>query len=432
MVSCDDAEATATEFATLLGERDVEGAAALLADDDAVLDALPAEFAEPELDAPDALESYWYGLHGQYGAFDGVRAVTVADDGSEVSVQLSFAQGSQRLDLALDEDGAVADVALPAEYTPPSYADRDAFTERDVTVDGGDVELDGVLSVPDGDGPAPGVLLVHGAGVTDPDGTAGTTKVLRDLAWGLATEGVATLRYEKRLHDHEVPDEEYTLDRIVVDDAVAALDELAAADAVDSECLFVAGHSQGGMCAPRIADRYGGAAGVAVLDSLVDYDVDPDAEVEFMQYNVDPYGDLDEDQEAALDAQREAFRRVAEGDFDADDTVLGQPGAFWQSRLAFAPGETVERLDVPVFSASTERVDHDHQQPLLEMSREGHEEWQALDAADGSRFEYYEDVGHYFREGPVPSTTESLYFGGNVAEYVVADLADWVQAVADT
>jgi pimeloyl-ACP methyl ester carboxylesterase len=251
------------------------------------------------------------------------------------------------------------------------------------------------------------------------------------VAWGLATEGVATLRYEKRLHDHEVPDEEYTLDRIVVDDAVAALDELAAAEAVDPDCLFVAGHSQGGMCAPRVADHHGGIAGVAVLDGLVDYDVDPDGEIEFMQYNIDPYGDLDEEQEAALAAQREAFQRVANGDFDAGDTVLGQPGAFWQSRLEFAPGETVEGLDAPVFSASTERVDHDHQQPLLEMSREGYEEWQAVDAADGSRFEYYEDVGHYFREGPVPSTTESLYFGGNVAGYVVADLADWVHEVAD-
>ncbi|MDH5019816.1 alpha/beta hydrolase family protein [Halobacterium rubrum] len=429
MPSSDDPEATAREFGTLLAERELADAERLLADDDAVLESFPEEFAEPEMDAGDALQSYWYGLHGHYGDFEGVDDVIVED--RDATVELSFAAGTQRLDLTVDEAGGVAAVSLPAEYTPPEYADPETFEERAVTVDAGDVDLDGVLTTPDGDGPFPAMVLVHGHGATDPDATAGSTKILKDVAWGLATEGVATLRYEKRLHDHEVPDEAYTLDRIVVDDAVAALDELAAADAVDPDSVFVAGHSQGGMCAPRIADRHGGAAGVAVLDSLVDYDVDPDGEVEFMQYNIDPYGDLDEAQEAALDAQREALQRVADGDFDADDTVLGQPGGFWQSRLEFAPGETVENLDVPVFSASTERVDHDHQQPLLDMSREGYEEWQALDAADGSRFEYYEDVGHYFREGPVPSTTESLYFGGNVAGYVVADLADWVHEVAD-
>jgi pimeloyl-ACP methyl ester carboxylesterase len=431
MSSTDDAEATARKFATLLGERAVEDAAALLADEDAVLDSLPEVVADPETDPADALESYWYGLHGHYGAFDGVEEVTVADDGSEATVELSFAEGSHRLDLAFDEDGEVTDVALPSEYTPPEYADPDSFVARNVTVDAGDVDLDGVLAVPQGDGPFPGVLLVHGAGIHDPEGTAGATKILKDFAWGLASEGVAVMRYEARLAEHDVPDAEFTLDRIVVDDAVAALDEVAAADALDDESVFVAGHSQGGMCAPRIAARHGGAAGVVVLDGLPDYDVDPDDDAEFMRYSFDPYGDLTDEEEDELATEKAELQRVADRDFAPDDTVLGRPGAFWESRLSFDPAGTVADLDAPVFVAGTERVDHDHQQPLAEMSRETFETWQAVDAADGSRFEYYEDVGHYFREGPVPHSMESLHFGGNAAGYVVRDVAEWVRGVAD-
>ena len=42
------------------------------------------------------------------------------------------------------------------------------------------------------------MVLVHGSGPNDRDETVGASKPFRDLAWGLATKGVAVLRYEKR------------------------------------------------------------------------------------------------------------------------------------------------------------------------------------------------------------------------------------------
>ena len=190
--------------------------------------------------------------------------------------------------------------------------------------------LDGVLAVPDGDEPSPGVVLVHGHGIHDPDGTAGATKLLRDVGQGLASDGIVTLRYEKRLAEHEVADENYTLDAVVTDDAVAATSALADADEVAPDRVFVAGHSQGGMCAPRIADRYGDAAGVVLLDATPDPVVDPD-DLAWLRYSMDPDGDLSEDQEEELEDMRETFRRIADGDFDPDDAIMGYPGVWHQS-----------------------------------------------------------------------------------------------------
>ena len=136
----------------------------------------------------------------------------------------------------------------------------------------------------------------------------GASKLLRDFAWGLASEGIATLRYEKRLADQDVPDEELTLDA-VVDDAVAALAELAAIDRVAEEALFVAGHSQGGMAAPRIAAQHGSVAGVVILDGRADSTLDPD-DLDFMRYEFEPDGDLSDAQEAELDRERETARRT--------------------------------------------------------------------------------------------------------------------------
>lgn len=45
-------------------------------------------------------------------------------------------------------------------------------------------------------------------------------------------------------------------------------------------------------------------------------------------------------------------------------------------------------------------------------------------------FVIYEGVDHFFQEGFSPTTPLGLYFGGNVAEYVVGDVAEWVHDVA--
>src|SRR5690606_30714415 len=62
----------------------------------------------------------------------------------------------------------------------------------------GDIRLPAVLTLPDGDGPHPVVVLVHGSGEHDADETIGPNKPFRDLAEGLLKRRIGTLRYFKR------------------------------------------------------------------------------------------------------------------------------------------------------------------------------------------------------------------------------------------
>jgi pimeloyl-ACP methyl ester carboxylesterase len=427
-----DAAQTAREFAERFAAEDADAArdaADLLSEDgrEGVVDAFPEDFQEGPMDAADALESYWWGLHTQYGAFEDVVDVTV--DGDEAAVTFTLADGSETATVELGENG-VAGFAFDPEYEPPAYADEDAFEERDVTVDAGDVTLDGVLAVPEGDGPFPGVVLVHGAGIHDPDGTAGNSKILKDVAWGLASEGVAVLRYEKRLRDHDVPDAEKTLDRVVVDDAVAAVDELAAEEAVAEDAVFVAGHSQGGMAAPTVAGRHGRVAGVVAFDSPADPTPDPD-DLSFMRYGIDPEGDLTEEEEAMLEAQRETFERIAAGDYEDDEELMGEPGRWHRTVRGSDPAGTASALDAPTFVAKASRADEDVQPELYAFQQQGLADWEAVDLPSGSQVEQYEGADHYFQTGATPATMDGLYFGGNVTEAVVADLAAWIHDTAD-
>ena len=72
----------------------------------------------------------------------------------------------------------------------------------DVTVGSAGSSLPGTLVLPRGPGPFPALVLVAGSGPQDRDETIGPNKTFRDLAWGLASRGIAVLRYEKRNHVH--------------------------------------------------------------------------------------------------------------------------------------------------------------------------------------------------------------------------------------
>ena len=132
-----------------------------------------------------------------------------------------------------------------------------------IAVSVGNPPLNGTLTLPAHKGPFPAVVLVSGSGPNDQDETVGADKPFLDIADGLATLGIASIRYDKRTRDYPgsidlatfTPTQEY------VPDAVAAIHLLKRRSDIDTSRIFVLGHSQGGTFAPKIAE--------AVLKSLV-------------------------------------------------------------------------------------------------------------------------------------------------------------------
>ncbi|MEK8198659.1 alpha/beta hydrolase [Lysinibacillus sp. FSL M8-0134] len=99
--------------------------------------------------------------------------------------------------------------------------------------------------------PTPVALIIAGSGPTDKDGNsalAGKNNSLKMLAEGLAQEGIATVRYDKRgLGDNQAlltKEEDSTFDQYV-DDAVQIIQALQADEAYSS--IHVIGHSEGSL-----------------------------------------------------------------------------------------------------------------------------------------------------------------------------------------
>ncbi len=136
----------------------------------------------------------------------------------------------------------VSAAAPAAPWEPPPCAHPQAFDEHDVTVGSGSQGVPGTLSLPQRAGRCPAIVLLGGSGPQDRDETIGRNKPLKDIAWGLASRGVAVLRFDKvtharprevaQAHDFTVADE-YAPQAVA---AVLLLRQHPAVDPGDSSC----------------------------------------------------------------------------------------------------------------------------------------------------------------------------------------------------
>jgi len=153
--------------------------------------------------------------------------------------------------------------------------DADTYiTENIVVGKGTEYELNGLLTVPSdatADKPWPAVVLVHGSGPSDMDETVyDVNKPFRDIAEYLSSHGIAVTRYDKRTFTHgEKVLQEFggslTVYEETIEDAILATEMLKSDPRINSDKVFILGHSMGGSLAPRIYAMGGNYAGLILL-----------------------------------------------------------------------------------------------------------------------------------------------------------------------
>jgi pimeloyl-ACP methyl ester carboxylesterase len=115
--------------------------------------------------------------------------------------------------------------------------------------------LAGSLVVPDGTGPYPAILFVHGSGPVDRnENTSGPLKlnVFNKLADFFALAGWASLRYDKRGTGQSSGVFEGAGRTDLLSDAQRALAFLKGRPEIDPRRIVVAGHSEGALLAPAL------------------------------------------------------------------------------------------------------------------------------------------------------------------------------------
>lgn len=376
------------------------------------------------------LEQIWQQLIIQYGQHDSIVKVDMKPAGEHVTitVRCAYEKAFLTFQTTFDTPGKVigffitgVDEKAAAKELP------DFLTEEEYLVRSGKYELPGILTLPQGEQTIAMVILVHGSGPNDRDETIGPNKPFRDLAWGLARNGIASVRYDKRTkvyaNDIMAEYKSFTLDDETVEDAVAAVGQILADPRFPDLRIFIVGHSLGAFAAPRIAQKSGKTSGIVVMAG----NTRPLYKLIREQYEyilgLDSLSEEDMKTLQRLDKQIENLLLATPCLEESEpDLPMGLPLAYWMSILEYEPVQTAKALEIPIFVMQGEE---DYQVTLLDYMG-----WEkVLRSEDGVSFKTYPGLNHLFMMGTPGQKSRPADYQkpGEVHPAVITDLSTWIR-----
>ncbi len=310
----------------------------------------------------------------------------------------------------------------------PNYIKPDAFTEKEITIGKAPWVLPGTLTIPKGNGPFAAIVLVHGSGPNDRDETLGPNKPFKDLAWGMASKGVAVLRYEKRTLHYQarfVKDcNDLTVQQETVDDAIAAVEFLAEVPGIDKGRIIVLGHSLGGMLIPRIAAENKAIAGFVIMAGSTR--PMEDSILEQIKYTAMLDGKINPEERKSLAEIQRQVQMVKSPSLKKetphDQLPFNTPAGYWLDLRGYHPATQARAITQPLLILQGHR---DYQVTMADF-----EGWKKeLGDQPNVEFKLYPDLNHLFITGKEKCRPEEYLLPGHVAEEVIDDITAWVQKV---
>jgi uncharacterized protein len=334
-----------------------------------------------------------------------------------VNVEFTFSSSGQIAGLHFRSP----DAPLPATWSQPSYSKPGLFRERNVTVGSDQWKLGGTFTYPLSKTLAPAVVLVHGAGPDDRDESLFGTRIFADIAEGLASRGIAVLRYDKRtkVYPAEMSEIAYTLQQETIEDAVRALALIRHQPEVDPNRVFVLGHSLGGYALPRVARQDGKLAGAIVLAGNARHIEDVSvAQTEFL---LNAKGGASADEQKRLELMKAEAARIKSlvAGKDNPPILLGLPAAYYLDLKSYDPAAEAARLGIPMLFLQGQRD--------FQVTMEDFNLWKAgLARTENVKFQTYVTLNHLFIAGDGPPSPAEYTQPGNVAAAVIDDISGWI------
>ena len=223
----------------------------------------------------------------------------------------------------------------PIEISAQKYIPEDkTYEEKEILFESKDSTLSGTLSIPEGDGPFPGVLLVWGPGPFDRE-YAG---IFTDIALSFAKRGIATLRFDKRGIGKSEGDFSKFTGHDMIDDVSNALNFLKESDKIDIKRIAILGHSEGGYYASQAATSDPDISACIIMGGIETINL-PDTDLEMM-WNFD---------KSALKWDEKYLKDIARCAEDTSQILnIGKDWAFLLQKRVYLKKTKLDRERKPV------------------------------------------------------------------------------------
>jgi hypothetical protein len=217
------------------------------------------------------------------------------------------------------------------------------YVEEEVTFQSGDVTLAGTLTLPEGVGPFPALILLSGSGQQDRDESLSLApgyRPLREIADTLTRQGIAVLRYDDRgVGGSSAGDLAAVTSVDFADDAEAALRFLQGRADIDAQQIGLLGHSEGGILAAMVAARNPDVAFVISMAGWAGNGYE--TVIKQVERLALASGASSADAAAAAEQQRAAMDLVLAQDWDGLETMMR---AIVEEQIAALPADQLAAM----------------------------------------------------------------------------------------
>lgn len=318
---------------------------------------------------------------------------------------------------------------LPATqgYKTPDYVTSLNFTEYKITFGKEPYLMEGTLSLPRTDAKVPLAIIVHGSGPMDRDGTLGPNKMYKDIAWGLASKGIATFRYDKRTYTYGMlmlgnkDAEKMTIEDEVVNDVLLAIETLSKHANIDQKKIWILGHSQGGMVAPLIALKSKKVKGIVLMAAnsrpLQDLLIE---QIVYLQKTGEDQSEASKQKTALIIRQANYAKQENLPLITPTDSLpFGSNAVYWNYLNKYNQVKTAKKLKKTKIRIMQGQRDY-------QVTTEDYNIWRKElgEKADGI---LYEKLNHLFMEGIGQPAPAEYMKQNNVARQVIEQLISWIK-----
>lgn len=301
--------------------------------------------------------------------------------------------------------------------------------ENIVVGEGTKYPLKGILTLPeDRQTQVPAVVFVHGSGSSNMDEKVGKLTPFKDLAEGLAQLGIASVRYDKRSFAHPfkiLREKIITVKEETIEDAIRATELLKRDSRIDKDNIFIAGHSMGGMLAPRIDAEGGNYKGLILMAGsprrLEEIMLDQNEAVMrsgkgLLQWFV-------KTQVAKISAMFEGMYELSDEEAKKKKVGNGTTLYYFKEMGEHQSSNYLVKLEKPILIMQGEK----DFQATLENDFAAYKE--LLNDKENVTFKVYENLNHLFVPsvyGNIMKAMKEYKVEQHIGKNVIKDLADWI------
>ena len=378
----------------------------------------------------DQLQSLWERMEAGAGNYVGIEDIEIkqVDEHLRQTAVVKFELAAVKLIMSESPEKKINGLFVSQlGYAPPAYAKDLVTGKKFINFISDSYNISGELMLPKTCNNCPVVILVHGSGPNDKDETIGPNKVFKDVALGLAANGIATFRYDKRSNLYpETITGQFDIYDETINDAISAFHAVSADTSFQFSKIVFLGHSLGAYAMPLIADSLKEVDGAILfssnarrLEDLIEYQ---------MHYLTNWDDVLTDEEKEVVDLNTARAQDIRTNNYtdttSAENLLAYWPGKFWKGIDAYNPVEHVRHnTTTPFFIMQGEK---DYQITMVDFAL-----WtDAVGSQENVVLKSYPNLTHLFTptssEKPGPN---DYFLPNNVDGEVIKDIVEWVKGL---